>query len=75
MGVDLRAFLLAKRKAKRFKLEPNQFYCLGCKQPVYAKQGSEQKRKTGRYIGSQNREQIEVFAKCERCDGSICRLF
>lgn len=74
MGADLKAFLLAKREAKRVKLSWNEFYCLHCHKAVTAKRGSEVREKTGRNIGADGHEQEMVSARCKDCNGSVARF-
>ncbi len=74
MGDDLKAFIKAKREVKQLKLNWNEFYCLRCRRAVLAKRGSEQTEKTGKSIGSKNREQEMISAKCKECGGSVARL-
>ena len=74
MDSDLKAFLLAKRELKQVKLNWNEFYCLRCRKPVLAKRGSERTEKTGKCIGSQNREQTMIFALCKECSGAVARI-
>ena len=61
-GDELKEFLRNKQRKKKIKLERSQFYCLTCKQAVYAKRGTLKtlsKRKT---------------AHCRVCNGKINRL-
>lgn len=74
MGDDLKSFIKAKRELKQLKLNWDEFYCLRCRKAVLAKRGSEQTEKTGKNIGSSNREQEMIYAKCKECSGSIARL-
>ena len=74
MGSDLKAFLLAKRELKQIKLKWNEFYCLRCRKAVLAKRGSEHTEKTGKCIGSENREQTMIFALCKECSCSVARI-
>lgn len=74
MGEDLKTFIQAKREVKQVKLSWNEFYCLHCRKAVLAKRGSEQTQKTGKNIGSNNREQEMISAKCKECNGSVARL-
>lgn len=74
MGSDLKAFIQAKRDAKQVKLQWNEFYCLRCRKAVLGKRGSERTEKTGKSIGSNNREQEMICAKCKECGGSVARL-
>lgn len=74
MGSDLQAFIKAKRDAKQVKLKWNEFYCLRCRKAVLAKRGSEQTEKTGKNIGSNNRDQEMIYAKCKECGGSVARF-
>ena len=74
MGNDLKSFIKAKREINQVKLSWNEFYCLRCRKAVLAKRGSEQIEKTGKNIGSNNREQEITSAKCKECSGSIARL-
>ncbi|MBU1706132.1 hypothetical protein KKG19_05425 [Patescibacteria group bacterium] len=74
MGCDLKAFIQAKRDVKQVKLNWNEFYCLRCRKAVLGKRGSERTEKTGKSIGSNNRDQEMICAKCKECDGSVARL-
>ena len=74
MGSDLEAFIKAKRSLHQVKLNWNEFYCLGCRKAVVAKRGSERSEKTGKCIGSENREQTMVFALCKECSRSVARI-
>lgn len=74
MGNDLKTFLQAKRETKQVKLNWNEFYCFHCRKAVLAKRGSEQTEKTGKNIGTENREQKITSAKCKECNGSVARL-
>ena len=74
MGYDLEAFIKAKREASQVKLKPNEYYCLKCRKPVEAKQGTQRVEKTGKTIGKKNREQEMIYAKCKGCGGKIARL-
>lgn len=40
MGQELKDFINKRRQKKKFKLKPNQFFCLSCRLPIYAKKGS-----------------------------------
>ena len=74
MGSDLEAFIKAKRSRNQVKLSWNEFYCLGCRKAVLAKRGSEHTEKTGKCIGSENREQTMIFALCKECSRSVARI-
>ncbi len=74
MGSDLAAFIKAKRSRNQVKLNWNEFYCLGCRKAVVAKRGSERSEKTGKCIGSENREQTMIFALCKECSRSVARI-
>ena len=74
MGYDLKAFIQAKREASQVKLKPNEYYCLTCRKPVQAKNGTQKVEKTGKKIGKADRDQEILYAKCKECDGKIARL-
>lgn len=74
MGSDLEAFIKAKRARNQVKLNWNEYYCLGCRKAVLAKRGSERTEKTGKCIGSENREQTMIFALCKECSRSVARI-
>lgn len=74
MGYDLKAFLRAKRKAKRVKLELDEFYCLSCRKAVKAKRGTQRIEKTGKRIGKEDREQEMICAKCKECNCNVARF-
>jgi len=62
MGSDLKEFLRKKKSKRKMKLNRNQFYCLSCKQAVYAKRGSIEKLS--------NRK----IALCRVCNGRTSRI-
>lgn len=74
MGDDIKTFIQAKRDLKQVKLNWNEFYCMHCRKAVLAKRGSEQTEKTGKNIGSSNRDQEMICAKCKECDSSVARF-
>lgn len=74
MGSDLKAFIKAKRESVQVKLKWDEFYCLKCRKPVVAKRGSQRIEKTGKNIGTENREQEIICANCKECGGSVARL-
>lgn len=74
LGADLKAFVIARREARKVKLGPNEFYCLKCKRAVIAKRGSQLIKKTGKTLGKQNRDQLLITAQCKACNANIARL-
>lgn len=75
MGYALKAFLEGKRKARRTKLNSDEFHCFRCRRPVLAKNGSQIIMKTGKKIGKENKEQEILFAECNECGTKIWRFF
>ena len=61
-GSDLKEFVKAKDAKKKITMNRNQFYCLSCKKPVYAKRGS--------ILKSKDRK----IARCRVCNGKIIRI-
>lgn len=62
MGNDVQEFIRRKNSKRKVKMNRNQFYCLHCKQPVYAKRGSI------RHLNGRK------TALCRVCNGKIVRL-
>ena len=75
MGIDLKSFIMAKRKSQRVKLRPDELYCLSCRKAVTAKRGTQKIEKTGKKIGKANRDQEILYAKCKDCSRNIARFF
>jgi transposase-like protein len=62
LGSDLKEFIREKRKAKKVRLGRNQFYCLKCREAVFAKRGTLK-------VFSDRRT-----ANCRACNGLLNRL-
>lgn len=75
MGRALKAFIQAKRNAKKVKLQLDEFYCLSCKKAVKAKRGTKSRKNTGNKIGKNDRNQEILSGKCKECNGNIARLY
>lgn len=74
MGYDLKAFIKAKREAKKVRLAPNELYCVSCKKAVLPKRGTRSIKKTGKKTGANNRDQKAIHAHCRDCNNKIRRL-
>lgn len=62
MGSDVTVFLRNKDAKKKVKLKRNEFYCLRCKVPRYAKRGSAETL-SDRKVGT-----------CSVCNGKMTRI-
>lgn len=74
MGYDLKKFLQARQKARKTKLQANEYYCCKCHRAVKAKIGSEKVIKTGKTLGKQNIEQLNKIGICNQCGSKINRF-
>jgi hypothetical protein len=61
LGLELKSFLESRKKIRKFKLKPWQFYCMGCKKATYAIKG------TITIVGYQKR------GICRECGANVCR--
>ena len=62
-GSDLKEFLINKDSKKKLKLKRSEYYCLSCKGPRRAKQGSTKKLKN------------KKIALCHACGSRVSRIF
>lgn len=71
-GEELKHFLSERQQRRKTKLNHNEFYCLKCR---VARNGNNmQLVKTGKKIGKDDHEQLQLIAHCEVCD-SVMRRF
>ena len=73
-GSELKRFLSGRRKDRRVQLQPDEFYCIKCREAKRADPSYVQVKKTGKQIGKENRAQVQKTAPCKDC-GTTMRRF
>ncbi len=73
-GDQLKAFLGEWRQKHKVKLQSGEFYCLKCHAAQYVDPENIRIEKTGKFVGKDNREQLQQVASCGGC-GTVMRKF
>lgn len=74
MGQDLKDFLHVRHEKTKAKLQDGEIYCVGCKKPVFPKEGTARIEATGKKMGKNGMEQKRMVGKCSRCGKEVHRI-
>lgn len=67
MGSSLYEFLQKKLEKRRFKLKPDEFYCVKCRKPQRVTDNDVWLELTGKTIGKDRHREIIIKGMCDEC--------